>query len=312
MPRGSSSPPLLVIVGPTGSGKTALACRLAELTAGEVVSADSVQVYRHFDIGTAKPSPEDRRRAIHHLIDIVEPTEPLEAAQWAERARTTLEELRARGVRPILCGGTFLWIRALLYGLAPAPPGDPALRAEHARFAEELGRPALHERLSRVDPESAARLHPNDLVRVSRALEVYELTGTKLSELQAGHGFRDSRYQARLIGIRWSQQELDDRLARRCRAMFDAGWIDEVRHLLTSGYGSTRPMGAVGYRNISRALGQNPTIGQQARGDLEQEVFRATRVFARRQRTWLRSQPVQWLDPAWLEDKRKLQLLLAG
>src|SRR5690606_31207075 len=119
-------------------------------------------VYRHFDIGSAKPSPAERRRVPHHLIDIVEPTEPLEAAQWAERARATLEELQARGGRPILCGGTFLWIRALLYGLAPAPPGDPALRAEHARIAQELGRSALHERLARVDPESAARLHPND------------------------------------------------------------------------------------------------------------------------------------------------------
>lgn len=312
IPAGASQEaPLLVIVGPTGSGKSDLACRLAELTRGEVIGADSVQVYRHFDIGSAKPSPEERRRVVHHLIDIVEPDEALEAAQWAARAQALLDQLRDRGVRPILCGGSFLWIRALLYGLASAPPAHPDLRAQHARIAQELGRPALHERLSRVDPDSAARLHPNDFVRVSRALEVHELTGTPLSALQAQHGFRHLRYPARLIGIRLSPQELDERLARRCHEMFETGWVDEVRRLLASGYGATRPMGAVGYRNISRALGQNPTIGPQSRRDLEQEVFRATRVFARRQRTWLRSQPVRWIEPGQLVNSRDLRQLLA-
>lgn len=301
--------PLWVIVGPTGSGKTELACRLAELGGGEVVSADSVQVYRHFDIGSAKPTAEERARAVHHLVDIVEPTEALEAAQWAARAEEVLCNLRARGVRPIVCGGSFLWVRALLYGLAAAPPADPALREEHKTFVERCGRPALHERLRQVDPSSAARLHPNDFVRVSRALEVFELTGTPLSALQASHGFRTPRHAARLLGIRHEPASLDERLRQRCRRMFEQGWIDEVERLLAAGYETSRPMGAVGYRHIRDAL-RNGTVSRNdaaAVSALEEEVWRATRVFARRQRTWLRDQPVEWLAP---EDLARDEVLL--
>lgn len=306
--------PLLVVVGPTGSGKTALACRLAELCGGEIVSADSVQVYRHFDVGSAKPTPEERARARHHLVDIADPLDTFEAAQWAARAEATLAELRARNVRPIVCGGTFLWIRALVYGLAAAPPAAPDRRAEHAALVERSGRAALHERLARVDPESAARLHPNDFVRVSRALEVFELTGTSLSTLQAAHGFRTQRHPAKLVGIRHAPEDYDARLRRRCREMFDEGWLDEVRQLLAAGFGESRAMGAVGYRQVREYLQREGTTALAAPGEglreLEEEVWRATRVFARRQRTWLRDQPVTWLTPEAARDDAELDRIL--
>jgi tRNA dimethylallyltransferase len=149
--------PLLVIVGPTASGKTELALELCERWNGEIVSADSVQVYRYFDRGTGKPSAEERARATHHLLDIVEPSEAMDAARWAELAQRAVEGLFARGKRPIVCGGSFLWVRALLYGLAPAPPASAELRREHQETAAREGRARLHQELARVDPEAAAR-----------------------------------------------------------------------------------------------------------------------------------------------------------
>jgi tRNA dimethylallyltransferase len=290
----SGGSPLLVIVGPTASGKTALAVRLAEERGGEIVSADSVQVYRRFDIGSGKPSADERSRAVHHLVDVLDPNEPIDAAGWAERAARTIDDVRARGREPIVCGGTFLWVRALLFGLAGAPPADPAIRARHRAQAESEGRAALHAALARVDPASAERLAPNDFVRVSRALEVHELTGVPLSRWQAEHGFRSPRYDARLVGVRREREALDRRIEARVQAMLAAGWIDEVRALLAEGYGASRAMGAVGYKQISLALASGAPIDQPA---LALAIVRATRIFARRQRTWLRDEPVEWLDP---------------
>jgi tRNA dimethylallyltransferase len=290
----AEGPPLLVVVGPTASGKTALAVRVAEERGGEIVNADSVQVYRRFDIGAGKPSAEERARAVHHLLDVLEPDAPIDAAGWAELAVRAIDDIRARGREPIVCGGTFLWVRALLFGLAGAPPADPAIRARHRARAESEGRPALHAELAGVDPESATRLAPNDLVRVSRALEVHELTGVPLSRWQADHGFRSPRYTARLIGVRREREELDRRIEARVRAMLAAGLIDEVRTLTAAGYGATRAMGAVGYKQVSLALASGAPIDTDA---LALSIVRATRVFARRQRTWLRDEPVEWLEP---------------
>ncbi|HMJ14740.1 MAG TPA: tRNA (adenosine(37)-N6)-dimethylallyltransferase MiaA [Polyangiaceae bacterium] len=288
----NESSPLLVIVGPTASGKTELAVRLAEQCGGEIVSADSVQVYRRFDIGTGKPSAEQRARAPHHLIDCLDPLEPMDAARWAERAEHALAEISARGKIPIVCGGSFLWIKALLYGLVPAPPANEALRQRHREIAEAEGRGALHAELSRLDPESAQRLAPNDLVRVSRALEVLELSGVPLSHWHARHGFRQARHRARLIGIAPPPTELDRRIAERVEAMLAAGWVEEVRSLLASGYSAARAMSSVGYRQITLALQREP--GLVAAQDRD-EIRRKTRVFARRQRTWLRDATVHWL-----------------
>jgi tRNA dimethylallyltransferase len=287
-------PPLIVLVGPTASGKSELALRLAEAAPGEIVSADSVQVYRGFDIGSSKPSAEEQRRAKHHLIDIAAPDEPLDAARWASLAAGAIDDVRQRGQRPLVCGGTFLWVRALLHGLADAPPGDPEIRERHRQIAEREGRSALHAELARLDPALAAKLNPNDLVRVSRGLEVWELTGTTLSEWQARHGFRAERHDARLVGVLWPRPEIDERIRARVDWMLAVGWLEEVRELIAAGHASSRPMRSVGYRQVAAALA---TGGEVDRSALAGEVVRATRVFARRQRTWLRDQPVIWLSP---------------
>jgi tRNA dimethylallyltransferase len=286
--------PLVVVVGPTASGKTALAVRAAEALDGEIVSADSVQIYRRFDVGAGKPTAEELRRARHHLVDAIEPLEPMDAARWAELADAAIADIRARGKRPIVCGGTFLWVRALVYGLAPAPPADETIRARHQALALEQGRAALHARLALVDAAAAERLSPNDLVRVSRALEVFELTGTPQSAWHAEHGFRTARYAAGFFGIRLSPEELSLRIERRASAMFDAGWTDEVRGLLRDGFRDARAMTSVGYRQVAEAVEAGPID----RAALLASVVRATRIFARRQRTWLNHERIEWLEPA--------------
>jgi len=187
---------LLALVGATASGKTALAVALAERLGGEVVSADSVQIYRGFDVGSGKPDADELARAPHHLVSAVDPLEHVDAAVWADRAARAVDEIRARGRVPILCGGTFLWVKALLFGLAEAPPADARLRARHRAIAERDGRAGLHARLAAVDAESAERLHPYDFVRVSRALEVFELTGRPMSAWQREHAFARTRRRA--------------------------------------------------------------------------------------------------------------------
>jgi tRNA dimethylallyltransferase len=281
---------VLVIVGPTASGKTELSLRLAERFDGELVNADSVQIVRGFDLGSGKPTSEERARAPHHLFDAVGPDEPIDAQRYAQRASEVLQDILARGRTPIVVGGTFLWVKALLYGLAPAPPGDPALRERHRLFAEERGREALHARLAEVDPAAAARLSPNDLMRVSRALEIWELSGTTQTALFEAHGFREARWRHRLLGLARSPEELDLRIEARARAFLAAGWLDEVRALVEQGWGSCRAMGSVGYKEVLAHL-----RGELPEAELLPAIVRATRVFVRRQRTWLRDEPVLWL-----------------
>ena len=283
---------LLCIVGPTASGKSALGLRLARELGGEILSADSMQIYRGFDVGTGKPDAAERALVPHHLIDVADPLEAWDAARWADEAVRLIAEVRARGAVPIVCGGTFLWVRALIYGLAEAPRGDDALRARHRLWAEQAGRPALYARLLEVDPVTAARLAPNDFVRVSRALEVFELTGRPMSQVQAAHGFREPRFLPRFVGVARERDEQDALIAARVRGMLAAGWVREVESLIERGFGDARAMASVGYRQIAEAL-EAGTVGDEA--TLADAIVRATRVFARRQRTWLRDQPVEWL-----------------
>jgi tRNA dimethylallyltransferase len=283
---------LLAIVGPTATGKTSLAVALAEALGGEVISADSVQIYRAFDVGSGKPSPPELARAPHHLVGALDPLAHVDAAAWARLAEEAVASVRARGRVPIVCGGTFLWVKALLFGLAEAPAADSATRERHRAIAETEGRPALHERLRSVDPTAAQRLHPNDFVRVSRALEVHELTGDTMTALQSRHGFARPRHEARLVGIACDPAVLTERITTRARDWLARGWADEVRSLLDAGYGDARAMSSVGYAQVRAAV-----TGDLAVEDLETAIVRATRVFARRQRTWLNHANVAWLHP---------------
>ena len=281
---------LLCVVGPTASGKTDLAIAVCERVGGEIVSADSVQIYRGFDIGSGKPSAAERARAPHHLIDVLDPSENADAMAYAALAERAVEDIRARGKVPVLCGGTYFWVRALVIGLAPAPRADAAIRARHRAITEERGRAALHEELARVDSASAARLHPNDVVRVSRALEVHELSGRTMSEHHAEHGFRAHRMASTMIGISTTPELLTERIRRRAEAWLANGWIDEVRDLVERGHGETRAMGSVGYREVYAHL-----QGRLAHEALLDAIVQSTRIFTRKQRTWLRTAPIEWL-----------------
>jgi tRNA dimethylallyltransferase len=273
---------LLAVVGPTASGKSDLAIEVCERVGGEIISADSVQIYRYFDVGSGKPSAEEKARAPHHLIDVLDPHETIDAAAYAE--------VRARGKVPVLCGGTYFWVRALVLGLVDAPAGDPEIRARHRALALERGRAALHAELAKVDPESATRLHPNDVVRVSRALEIFELSGRRMSDWHAEHGFKGRRIDAKLVGIATEPEELTARIASRVDRWLEAGWIDEVRELAARGYGDARAMGSVGYKEVlAHVQGTLPREG------LRDAIVQSTRIFARRQRTWLKQAGVEWL-----------------
>ncbi|HTJ85583.1 MAG TPA: tRNA (adenosine(37)-N6)-dimethylallyltransferase MiaA [Polyangiaceae bacterium] len=283
---------LLVVVGPTASGKTALSLELAERFGGEIVGADSVQIYRRFDLGSAKPTAEERARVPHHVIDVADPLEPMDAGRFVELADAAIRDVRARGKVPIVVGGTFLWVKALVSGLAVAAPRDDGVRARHAEIAHNEGRSRIHAMLAAVDPDAARRLAENDLVRTSRALEVFELTGKPMSEWQREHAFGDRRYEARLVGVHRERDELDRRIEARTAELLSRGFVDEVRALLADGYAGARAMGSVGYREVKAHL-----EGAIEADALHREIVKSTRVFVRRQRTWLRDADVSWLVP---------------
>jgi tRNA dimethylallyltransferase len=283
---------LLCVVGPTASRKTELAVLACEQLGGEVIGADSVQVVRWFDIGSGKPTPEECARARHHLVGVLDPHEPVDAARFAAMADEAILEVRGRGRVPVVCGGSFLWVRALVYGLAKAPGASAEFRAGFRREVAALGREALHARLAKVDPVAAALHPPADLVRVERALEVHALTGRTLTSLHAEHREQAPRHRARFVGVAWEPALLEKRIRERAARWLGQGWIEEVRQLVAQGYRDTRAMGSVGYRQVLQHV-----QGELELGELEAAVVRATKVFARRQRTWLRDAPVTWVSP---------------
>lgn len=288
---------LLAVVGPTASGKTALAIRLAELAGGEIVSIDSQQVYRGMDVGTAKATAEERARVPHRLLDVVAPDEPMTAARFVELADAAIADAAARGRPVVLAGGTGLYYRALCYGLFAGPPADAAVRARLEAESTE----ALRARLEEVDPAAAARIDRRDRVRMIRALEVHELTGVPISEHQAAHDHRrvPLRYEVRGIGLAPPREELVRRIDARVDAMLAAGLVDEVRGLEAAGYPCTlRAMQAIGYREICAHLRGELTLAEAA-----ERIKQATRRYARRQLAWFRGEPtVSWFrsagDPA--------------
>ena len=284
-----SRPRLVCIVGPTASGKTALALALAERVGGEIVSADSRQVYRRLDVGTAKPTAAERDRVRHHCLDLADPGEPFDAARFRVAASAAIAGIGARGRVPLVVGGTGLYVRVLLRGLCPAPPRAPAVRAMLAAEISERGLPELHARLAAVDPRAAERIGPRDAARIVRALEVALTTGVPLSRWQAEHGFGESPYDTLVIGLARPVPELDTRIAARARGMLAAGFLDEVRALDARGIA----VDALGYREMLACV--------QGRSDVETALaatVRATRQLAKRQRTWFRREPgVVWQHP---------------
>jgi tRNA dimethylallyltransferase len=285
---------LLVIVGPTAVGKSALAIHLAETLHGEIVSADSRLFYRGMDIGTAKPTPEERARVPHHLIDIADPDETVGLAEFQEQATAAIADVHAQGRLPLLVGGTGQYVRAVVEGWrVPRVPPDPALRAELEAQAEREGASALHARLTRLDPDAAGRIDPRNVRRVIRALEVCLITGRPISEQQRKH---PSPYRILQIGLTMAREALYARADRRIEAMMTAGLADEVRRLVEAGYGWDLPaMSGLGYVQFKPYF-----EGQATLEEVVAQIKRATRRFIRHQYNWFRpSDPaIRWFDVA--------------
>lgn len=273
------------IVGPTASGKTALALELADLLPLEVISCDSQAVYRGMDVGTAKPTLEERSRVPHHLVDVAEVGEEFSVARYVELADAAIAQVRARGKLPLLVGGTGLYLRSLLYGLMEAPPKDEALRAR----LEAQSPAALRERLLRVDPEAARRIPPRDLVRTVRALEVYELTGKTISDHHREHR-RGPRYRAVVLGVTPPRDELYRRVNERARRMVEEGLFEETRGLVTRRGARGRLYRTIGYREALEHL-ESGISAEEALARMQQ----AQRRYAKRQLTWFRKMEVRWL-----------------
>lgn len=290
-------PPLLVIVGPTGVGKTAVAVRLASTLSIEAVNADSRQVYRGMDIGTGKPTRQEQAALRHRLIDVVDPDERYHAARFRGEALVAIAEIGARGVLPVVVGGTGLYVRALLKGLHGAPPADLALRRELDAYAAARGLPDLHARLAALDPAAARALHPNDQLRVVRALEIRLLARAADGD-PAPHGAADwsravTGWRLVMIGLRRERGALNRSLADRARAMADRGMMDEVNTLLAKGYDEALPaMGGIGYRQFAAAL-----RGRMSADEALRLMVRDTCRYAKRQMTWFSREPeVRWID----------------
>jgi tRNA dimethylallyltransferase len=297
----------LVLTGPTASGKTALALELAERVGAEIIALDSMTVYRGMDIGTAKPSGAERARIPHHLIDVLDPWESMTVASWLDRASLACRGITARGKRPLFVGGTPFYLKALLHGLFSGPPADDGLRQRLESEAEGEGKAALHQRLAAVDPKTAARLHPNDVRRVVRALEVHILSGKPISDWQqtwdtpafvANPEKAPPPVPIPAIALELPREELYDRINQRVGTMLDGGWLEEVRRLREL----PRPLSrearqALGYRELLSHLEGSLSLNEAS------ELIRTrTRQFAKRQLTWFRHIPQLVRVPAGLID----------
>jgi tRNA dimethylallyltransferase len=287
--------PLVAIVGPTASGKSALALRLARARPAEIVSCDSLQVYRGLDIGSAKPTAEERAEVRHHLVDAVDPAEDFSAAAYSRLARAALGEIAARGRLPIVAGGTGLYLRALLRGLFEGPSRDEALRRRLSALAERFGDPRLHRLLRRVDPEAAAHIRPRDRVRVVRALEVYRATGRPISERQREGGEPLRGFRGLVVGLDPDRSWLREAVRARTHEMLARGLIEEVRGLVERYGPDLRPLRAIGYRQAVAVV-----RGEMTLAEAERAIVTETMRFAKRQRTWFRHQQpdVVWFAQA--------------
>lgn len=295
----------LGLIGPTASGKNSLGVAVAQAApiALEIVSLDSMKVYRGMDIGTSKPTPAELAAVPHHLIDIVDPHESFNAAEFLKRAEAVETEIRARGATPFYVGGTGMYLHLLLHGQFEGAGADVEVRARLNERADAEGDAALHAELAKVDPSAAGRIHVNDRKRIVRALEVFEITGQPISKLQTQFAQPRADRTFRLAGLRWPREALNARIDARCREMVDEGWIDEVRRVRAAGGFGEQSREALGYREILTALASDPTGERlqagEARETLLAAIQLATRQFAKRQMTWFRryeDPTLRWFD----------------
>lgn len=291
MPPSALSPVLLL--GCTASGKSAVSLELARRLNAEILSVDSMQVYRRMDIGTAKPSPAELATVPHHLINVAEPSESFSVARFVALADRAIADIHARGRCALVLAGTPLYLMGLMYGMFEGPSADEAVRSELRQRAERDGRASLHAELARVDPEAAQRIHPNDYKRIERALEVWRLTGRRLSEQQQQWAAGMMRYPARVVGIRREKEDNSRRINARVRQMMDAGLVDEVRGLLAESAGlSEQARQALGYAQVMAYLQREMSLEEAV-----EEIKIQTRRLAKHQRTWFRKFPMaRWVD----------------
>jgi tRNA dimethylallyltransferase len=288
------APKIILIVGPTGAGKTTFAINLARRFGGEIVGADSMQIYRHMDIGTAKPTPAERTACPHHMIDIVDPDQDFDAAAYADMASGIIRQTIDRGRTVFVVGGTGFYIKALIHGLFEKGPSDPAVRRRLKQQAESEGIGGLYRRLEETDSAAAERIHPNDTYRIIRALEVFDVTGETLTVFHQRHGFREQRFSTLEFGLSWPRPVLYERINRRVDAMMDQGFLDEVRQLMASGYGSgLKSMQSLGYRHLTAVIGGDTRLAEAVA-----MLKRDHRRYAKRQLTWFGArESVHWLVP---------------
>lgn len=296
---------IIAVAGPTASGKSALALELCKRLDGELISLDSMQIYRGLDIGTAKPTKAEQAEVRHHMIDICEPTENFSAAEFAERAHKVIADVQSRGKKAVLCGGTGLYLDTVLGRLDFGEiESDEKLRGELIAFAEKNGAEALHERLREIDPQAAEKIHPNNVRRVARAIEIYELTGKTKTEHDR-EAISDSPYESLIIGLDYDDREvLYSRINRRVDAMIEAGLEGEVRSLVSRGLLSAESTAgqAIGYKEMLGYI-----AGDCSLGDAVEKIKLGTRRYAKRQLTWLRRNPdIKWLYPDKLGDFQSL------
>ena len=287
-------PKIVIILGPTAVGKSALALELAGQLNGEIVNADSQQVYRYLDIGTGKPTMAERERVRHHLIDMVNPDQEFNAAMFRHLANEVIYQINERKRNPMVCGGTGLYLKALTRGLFQGPAQDVIFRSELEKEIAQSGLDSVYRRLAEIDPTVTSTIHPNDRSRTVRALEVYQLTGKPISQWQNDHRFQEDSFEVLKIGLNLDRVELYERINRRSAAMIQAGILEEVRGLVARGYSlDLKPLGSVGYAQMGKVIRGALTI-DAALEEMQQE----TRHLAKRQLTWFRAdKEVRWFHP---------------
>lgn len=293
-------PRIIVLGGPTAVGKTRFSLALAKAFGAEIVNYDSVQIYRNLDIGTAKPSAKERDLVPHHLFDVLDPDEPSNVADYMKMAHATIADIVGRGKVPLLVGGTGMYARILVHGIFEAPPADPEIRARHRAIVAQHGNAHLHAMLARVDPELAEKFHENDILRVSRGLEIFEQTGKPLSVHQREHRFKKPNYDALKLGLLRPRDELYSRINQRVDQMMTRGLLDEYKELITRGYDRRlKPLQSLGYRQMAQHLFEGMPLDEAV-----EDMKVSTRRYAKQQISWFRKEPgLHWALAPILKDE---------